>query len=256
MVFPVLEGKTALVTGAGHGIGKETALLLGKAKANVVVAVHHAKDGQAVVDEIKADGGNAIFVEVDISDSDSVKAMVEKAVEEFGSLDCAVNNAAAAPDAKALVDFDETDWDRVVKVDLKGTAICLKHEVRQMQKQENGGSIVNIASAIAQKVQTNSPAYVAAKCGVVGLTKAAAVEYGHDKIRINSICPGIIQTKMLDSFCESRGITSQDFANAATTLGRFANPVEVAQASLWLCSDDASYMSAANLNVDGGYSEV
>lgn len=240
MVYPVLEGKTAIVTGAGHGIGKETALLFGKAKANVVVGVHHAKDGQQVVDEIKAAGGDAICVEVDVSDDASVKHMVEKAVEAFGALDCAVNNAAAAPDADRLVDFDESTWDRVLAVDLKGTAICLKHEIRQMLTQSSGGSIVNIASAIAQKVQTNSPAYVSAKCGVLGLTRAAAVEYGHDNIRINSVCPGIIQTKMLDSFCESRGINPKDFANASTTLGRFATPEEVAQASLWLCSDAAS----------------
>lgn len=255
MVFPVLKGKTAIITGAGSGMGRETAILFGEAGANVVVGVHHAKDGQAVVDEIKAKGGNAIFVEVDVSDEASVEQMVQKTVESFGSLDCAVNNAAAAPDGRALVDFISSEWDRVMSVDLKGTAICLKYEVRQMMKQEEGGSIVNIASAIAEKVQTNSPAYVSAKCGVLGLTRAAAIEYGLNKIRINSVCPGIIQTKMLDSFCEDRGITPKAFAEAATSLGRFATPIEVAQASLWLCSDAASYMSGANLDVDGGYSQ-
>lgn len=255
MVYPVLEGKTAIVTGAGSGMGRETALLFGKAKANVVVGVHHAKDGQSVVDEIKAAGGKAIFVEVDVSDEESVCQMVQKTVETFGSLDCAVNNAAAAPDGRALIDFVGSEWDKVMSVDLKGTAICLKYEIRQMMTQKSGGSIVNIASAIAEKVQTNSPAYVSAKCGVLGLTRAAAVEYGPVGIRINSVCPGIIQTKMLNSFCEDHGLTPEAFAAAATTLGRFATPIEVAQASLWLCSDSASYMSGANLDVDGGYSQ-
>lgn len=255
MVYPVMEGKTVIITGAGAGMGRETALLFAEAKANVVVADYNEETGKATAEEICAKGGKAVFVKVDISKPDEVEKMVQTAVDSFGRLDCAVNNAAAAPDGLPIVDFDLDHWDRVASVDMKGTAICLKYEMRQMAK-TGGGAIVNIASAITEKVQPNDCAYVSAKCGVRGLTRVAAIEGGKDHIRINSVCPGIIQTAMLDSFCADHGIDPVEFGRGSAVLGRLAQPIEVAKASLWLCSDDASYITAANLNVDGGYSEM
>ncbi len=255
MVYPVLEGKTAIITGAAAGMGKATAELFAEAKANVVVADYNAQEGQKTADEICAKGGKAIFVKVDISKPEQVEHMVQIAVDTFGSLDCAVNNAAAAPDGLPIVDFDEAHWDRVANVDMKGTALCLKYEMRQMAKQ-GGGAIVNIASAITEKVQPNDCAYVSAKCGVRGLTRVAAIEGGKDQIRINSVCPGIIQTAMLDSFCIDHGIDPVEFGRGSAVLGRLAQPIEVAKASLWLCTDDASYVTATNITVDGGYCEI
>ena len=256
MVFPVLNGKTAIVTGSASGMGRTTALLFAKAKANVVVVDINEEGGQKVVGEIKADGGEAIFIKTDISNSANVAEMIDKTVEKYGKLDCAVNNAAIAPDGNSLVDFDEDYWDKLLSVDLKGTALCLKYELRQMIKQGTGGSIVNIASAIINKVQPNSCNYTAAKCGVRGITRIAAIENGINQIRVNSVCPGSVETPMLFQYMEDRGIDPVQYARETVALGRFAKPEEIAQASLWLCSDAASYVTGANFDIDGGYSEL
>lgn len=256
MVFPVLEGKTVIVTGAASGMGRATALLAGKAKANVVAADINEGGGQKVVDEIKAEGGEAIFVRTDISKSADVAALIEKTIEKYGRLNCAVNNAAMAPDGNPIVDFDEEYWDKLHSVDLKGVALCLKYELRQMIQQGTGGSIVNIASVIIEKVSPNACAYVAAKCGVRGLTQVAAVEGGQYHIRVNSICPGDVETPMLMKFLEDNGQDPVEYAKATIPLGRFAKPEEIGRTSLWLCSDDASYVSGANFVIDGGYSQV
>ncbi|WP_251646745.1 SDR family NAD(P)-dependent oxidoreductase [Niallia sp. MER 6] len=187
MTFPVLDGKVAIVTGAAMGMGLATAKLFAEAKAKVVVADFNEEKGQAAVAEIEAAGGTAYFVKVDISKSEQVQNLVAKTVEKFGRLDVAVNNAALTPDNAPAAEFDEAYWDRLISVDLTGTALCMKYELQQMIKQGEGGSIINISSVSGFRPQPNNIAYVAAKHGVVGMTKVAALENGDKNIRVNTV---------------------------------------------------------------------
>lgn len=187
MTFPILDGKVAVITGAAMGMGKEAAILFAEAKAKVVVADINEKLGNEVVDQIRASGGEATFIHTDVSDSAAVQAMVQHAVDTFGRLDVAVNNAAIQPDNDPLVDFDEAYWDRLMSVDLKGQALCCKYEIRQLLAQGGGGSIINISSVSGFRPQPHNVAYVAAKHGVIGLTKVAALEHGKDGIRVNAV---------------------------------------------------------------------
>ena len=155
MTFPVLEGKVAIVTGAAMGMGEATAKLFAEAKAKVVIADFNEEKGRQVTEAINAAGGEAAFVKVDVSNSKDVQAMVQFTVDTFGKLDVAINNAALTPDDKPVVDFDEDYWDRLIAVDLKGTALCMKYELQQMQKQGDGGSIVNISSVSGFRPQQN-----------------------------------------------------------------------------------------------------
>lgn len=253
-MYPILEGKTALVTGGASGMGKETAKLFAEAKAQVAVADINEKAGKEVVNSIIENGGDAIFVKMDISDSKSVENAIKEIVKHYGKLNVAVNNAALAPDDKAIVDFDEDYWDKLIDIDMKGTALSMKYEIQEMLKQGQGGSIINISSAITNKVVPNNVAYVSAKWGVRGMTEVAALEYGLKNIRVNSICPGTIDTPMLNTFLVNQGLDPDEFAKNTVALGRFAKPDEVAQASLWLASDYSSFVTGANFNIDGGYS--
>jgi NAD(P)-dependent dehydrogenase (short-subunit alcohol dehydrogenase family) len=253
MTFPVLEGKTAIITGAAMGMGEATARLFAEAEANVVVADFNTEKGQAVADSIVADGGSAAFVQVDISKGEQVEAMVAATVERFGRLDVAVNNAALTPDNAPVSEFDEAYWDRLLSVDLKGTALSMKYELRQFLAQGDGGSIVNISSVSGFRPQPNNVAYVAAKHGVVGMTKVAALENGPHQIRVNSVAPGAIDTPMLRGALEETGQTEAEFAPQLSLLGRFGQASEIAQASLWLASDLSSYVTGTTLHVDAGY---
>ncbi|AOS62654.1 SDR family NAD(P)-dependent oxidoreductase [Actinoalloteichus hymeniacidonis] len=253
MTFPVLEGKTAIVTGAAKGMGAATALLFAEAKAKVVVADIDEKLGRQTVAEIEAAGGTAIFHRVDISSSEDVAGLVAATVERFGRLDVAINNAALTPDDRPIADLDEDYWDRLIAIDLKGTALCMKHEIRQLLAQGDGGSIVNISSVSGFRPQPNNAAYVAAKHGVVGLTKTAAMENGGKGIRINSVAPGAIDTPMLRGALEQFGFDEHEYAAQLSLLERFGEAREVAQASLWLASDLSSYVTGTTLHVDAGY---
>ena len=253
MTFPVLEGKVAIVTGAAMGMGLATAKLFAEAKAKVVVADFNEEKGQAVVSEIEANGGTAYFVKVDISKSDQVKKMIDTTVEKYGRLDVAVNNAALTPDDKPVAEFDEEYWNKLISVDLTGTALCMKYELQQMIKQGQGGSIINISSVSGFRPQPNNIAYVAAKHGVVGMTKVAALEYGGQNIRVNSVAPGAIDTPMLRGALEQFGLNEADYAPQLSLLNRFGKPEEVAQASLWLASDQSSYVTGTTLHADAGY---
>jgi len=248
-----LENKVAIITGAAMGMGRATAELFAEEGAKVVVADFNAEAGNEVVEYIKSKGGTATFVKVDISDSKQVEAMVKFAVDTFGRLDCAVNNAALKPDNNSFQDLDEEYWDRLQAVDLKGTALCMKYELRQFVAQGKGGSIVNISSINAFKPTTGNPAYQAFKHGVEGLTKAAAYEYGVQGIRINSVAPGAIRTPMLTASMESLGITEADIVPTMSLIGRLGEPREVAQGSLFLSSDAASYVHGTVLHVGGGF---
>src|SRR5690606_18741501 len=246
-----LENKIAIITGSAGGMGIETAKLFAGEGAKVVVADFNEAGGQAVVDEINANGGAAAFLKVDISDTVQVRAMIAYAVETYGRLDCAVNNAALRPDSNTFADLDEEYWDRLQAVDLKGTALCMKYEIRQLLAQGNGGAIVNISSINAFKPTLGNPAYQAFKHGVEGLTKAAAFEYGVKGIRINSVAPGAIRTPMLNE--AMKGFNEEDLIASMSAIGRLGEPREVAYGSLFLCSDEASYVHGTVLHVGGGY---
>lgn len=253
MTFPVLEGKVAIITGSAMGMGEATAKLFAKAKAKVVVADFNVEKGQAVTKAIIDEGGEAAFVKVDISKSEEVKAMVKFAVDTYGKLDVAVNNAAITPDDKPAAEFDEEYWNRLISVDLTGTALCMKYELQQMLKQGEGGSIINISSVSAFRPQPNNIAYVAAKHGVIGMTKVAALENGPYNIRVNSVAPGAIDTPMLRGALEQFGLNEAEYAPQLSLLNRFGQPEEIAEASLWLASDASSYVTGSTIHVDAGY---
>ncbi|WP_333660751.1 glucose 1-dehydrogenase [Chishuiella changwenlii] len=248
-----LQNKVAIITGAALGMGKATAELFAEEGAKVIVADFNEEAGQATVDEIKSKGGEATFCKVDISDSSQVEAMVKFTVDTYGRLDCAVNNAALKPDNNSFQDLDEEYYDRLQAVDLKGTALCMKYELRQFMKQEGGGSIVNISSINAFKPILGNPAYQAFKHGVEGLTKAAAFEYGVKGIRINSVAPGAIRTPMLTASLADKGITEEDIIPSMSLVGRLGEVREVAQGTLFLSSDAASYVHGTVLHVGGGF---
>ncbi|MFS0785258.1 glucose 1-dehydrogenase [Shouchella sp. 1P09AA] len=253
MIYPVLDGKVAIITGAAMGMGKATAMLFAEAGAKVVVADMNEEKGQEVVRDIQDANGEAIFVKVDISDAGQVKTMIDETVRTYGKLDVAINNAALTPDDKPVAEFDESYWDKLIDIDLKGTALCMKYEIQQFLKQGNGGSIVNISSVSGFRPQPNNIAYVAAKHGVVGMTKVAAMEYGDKNIRVNSVAPGAIDTPMLRGALEQFGFTEEEYAPQLSLLGRFGQPEEIAQASLWLASDQSSYITGTTIHADAGY---
>lgn len=253
MTYPVLDGKVAIVTGGAMGMGYETAKLFANAKAKVVVADLNEEKGQAAVSDIENGGGTAHFVKVDISDSEQVQNMVKETVEKYGRLDVAVNNAALTPDDKPVAEFDEDYWDKLLAIDLKGTALCLKYELQQMIDQGEGGSIVNISSVSGFRPQPDNVAYVAAKHGVVGMTKVAALENGDKNIRVNSVAPGAIDTPMLRGAIEQFGLTPEEYAPQLSLLNRFGKGEEIAEASLWLASDQSSYVTGTTIHADAGY---
>lgn len=251
--YPVVEGKTVIITGSAMGMGEATARLFARAKANVVLADYNAEKGQEVTDSIVADGGTATFVKTDISKSEDVQAMVAHAVSTYGRLDGAVNNAAMTPDQAMSADFDEDYWDKLIAVDLKGTALCMKYELRQFLAQGDGGAIVNVSSVSAFRPQPGNIAYVSAKHGIEGMTKVAALEYGAQNIRVNSLAPGAIDTPMLRGALEEAGLDPEAFAPQLSLLNRFGQPEEIAQGSLWLISDLSSYVTGTCLAIDAGY---
>ncbi|KAB1645039.1 SDR family NAD(P)-dependent oxidoreductase [Gulosibacter chungangensis] len=253
MTYPVLQDKVVIVTGAAMGMGEATARLFAEAKAKVVVADFNVEKGQAVADDILANGGEATFVEVDISKSEQVQQMVAATVEKYGRLDGAVNNAALTPDNALVSEFDEDYWDRLMAIDLKGTALCMKYELQQLLKQGEGGSIVNISSVSGFRPQPNNIAYVAAKHGVVGMTKVAAMENGEHNIRVNTVAPGAIDTPMLRGALEEFGLDEASYAPQLSLLNRFGQAKEIAEGSLWLISDQSSYVTGTTLHVDAGY---
>ncbi len=251
-----LKDKVAIVTGAAMGMGKSTAELFAEVGAKVVIADFNEEEGQKTAEEIKNKGGEATFIQVDVSNEEQVKNLVDQTVETYGRLDVAVNNAAITPDDQPIAEMDMEYYDRLMSVDLKGVMLCMKYEIQQLQKQGDGGSIVNTSSVSGLRPQPANPAYVTAKHGVIGATKTAAMDYSPEGIRVNAVAPGAINTPMLQGALEQFGFDPTEYAKQLSMLGRFAEPEEVAQANLWLCSDLSSYVTGTTLAVDGGYTSM
>jgi NAD(P)-dependent dehydrogenase (short-subunit alcohol dehydrogenase family) len=243
-----MRDHSAIVTGGSTGIGEATAKRFAEDGANVVVADVNVEEGEATVADIEADGGEATFVETDVSDPADIDAMVEMAVETYGGLDYAVNNAGIEGDNAPLADQSLGNWERVIDVNLESVFLGMRAEIPAMLA-DGGGAIVNTAS-IAGLVgfQDISP-YVASKHGVIGLTKSAALEYSGQGVRVNAICPGVIDTPMVANADQEQ----IDQVAAATPIGRLGVPAEIGDAAVWLCSDEASFVTGESFTIDGGY---
>ena len=249
----LLDGKTALISGAARGIGRATALLFAREGARVAVADLNMDGARETAGLIEKAGGKALALQVEITKADQVAAMVARTVDAFGRLDCAFNNAGiAAYQVGALgqktADWSEDAFDRMIAVNLKGVWLAMRAELEVMAKQ-GGGAIVNTASIAGLVGLPTSSAYVAAKHGVIGLTKTAAIEYATAKIRVNAVCPGYIETDMTRDAMARRGAEIM----ATTPLRRMGTAAEIAEMVCWLASDRASYVTGASYNVDGGY---
>jgi NAD(P)-dependent dehydrogenase (short-subunit alcohol dehydrogenase family) len=248
-----LEGKVALVTGAGSGIGRATAVAFAAEGAEVAVSDVAVDGGQETVARIKGAGGEATFVRADVSAAQDAAALVQTAVETYGRLDCAHNNAGISGQGFAPHEYPEELWDRVMAINLKGVWLCLKYEVAQMLRQ-GGGAIVNTASVAGLVgLPSGNVGYSASKHGVVGLTKSAALAYAQNGIRVNAVCPGYVRTPMVEAVIAERGPESEAALVATEPVGRLGSPEEVAALVVWLCSDAASFVTGAALPVDGGY---
>ena len=246
-----LEGKVGLVTGGTSGIGRDASVLFAKAGAKVVVAGRREVEGKETVDQIRAAGGEGLFVKADVSKAADVQALVQKTVEKFGRLDVAFNNAGIEGAWIAITEQSEEDWDRTIDINLKGVWLCLKHEIRQMLKQGGGGAIVNMASVAGWIGSAGAATYCASKHGVIGLTKSAALETARNGIRINVVCPAVIETPMAERIFGAPEMNK--YALGLHPIGRFGTPMEVAEAVVWMCSDRASFMTGQSLVLDCGF---
>ena len=243
--------KVALVTGGSSGIGRATALAFAKEGTSVAVADVDANGGDETVRMIEDIGGNAIFVNTDVSKSSEVEALVKKVIEAYGRLDYAHNNAAVDQPFGPTHEFPEALWDQMIATNLKGVWLCMKYEVSQMLKQ-GGGAIVNTSSIMGLVGGANDSAYAASKFGVAGLTKTAAIEYAKSGIRVNAICPGPTRTPLLERGFAS-GVETEEQFLTALPIGRIADPNEQADVVVWLCSDGASFVTGHIMSVDGGF---
>ena len=252
----LLDGKSALVTGGGGGIGRATALAFAREGARVAVADYAAETAAETVAMVNAAGGQAITLTGDVARGRDVGTMLDETIGAYGRLDCAFNNAGIGPSqvdaaGKKTADWSEDSFDRMIAVNLKSVWLCMRAEIRQMLTQ-GGGAIVNTGSIAGLNGLATSSAYVAAKHGVVGLTKTAALEYAEAGIRVNAVCPGFIETRMTEDTMRRRGAAIL----AQIPAKRMGTPAEIAEMVVWLCTERASYVTGAAYNVDGGWMAV
>lgn len=243
------EGKVVHITGGSFGIGKATAIAFAKNGAKVAI-VDWVEDNEAL-NAIKSIGGEAIFIKCDVSKTEDVKAMIKKTIATFGRLDYAFNNAGIEGSNGITHECTEENWDKTISVNLKGIWLCMKNQIPEMLKQGKG-VIINCASIAGLVGYPGLPAYVASKHGIIGLTKSAALEYAKLGIRVNAVCPGAIKTPMIDRITGNKKEVEEQFAGMEP-IGRLGQPEEVANAVLWLCSDEASFVTGHAMAVDGGW---
>lgn len=243
-----LENKVAIITGAGSGIGKAAAILFAKEGAKVVVSDINESNGNSAVEEIKKNGGEAFFVRADSSKAEDNEALVQQTIQKYGALDIVVNNAGIGGPLGLTGEYSIDGWKKVVDINLSGVFYGLRYQIPAMLKK--GGSIVNIASILGQAGTKFSPAYVAAKHGVVGLTKAAALEYADKKIRINSVGPGYIKTPLVTNTLDE---TALNGLIGLHPIGRLGESEEIAELILWLASSKSSFVTGSYYPADGGY---
>lgn len=247
----LLEAKVSIVTGASTGIGRRTALDFAAAGARVALADIAVEAGEELAQEIIRLGGAAVFIKTDVSKTEDVARLVDLVVGHFGKLDCAFNNAGIAPRGAAIADMGEADWDRTIAINLKGVWACLKYECAQMMRQGHGGAIVNTSSTMGVVSGPGLAAYSASKFGVIGLTKAVAIDYARSGIRVNAVCPGGIGDTAITSAPENQ----QDMHQLAqmTPMGHLGKPRNISEAVIWLCSDKSDFITGQALSIDGGF---
>ena len=244
------SGKVAFVTGAGSGIGRAAAVRLAEGGADVTVVGLDDDENSETVRRIESLGARALGITCDVTDSDAVQRALEHTVETFGGLDIAFNNAGVEQPVAAAADITETQWDRIIAVDLRAVFVCMRHEI-PLLLERGGGAIVNTSSGAGVKGFAGQAAYAAVKHGVIGLTRAAALDYASSNIRINAICPGIIDTEMMDRFTGGSNI-GRARVIAQEPIGRMGRPEEIAAAVAFLCSDEAAFTVGHALVIDGG----
>jgi NAD(P)-dependent dehydrogenase (short-subunit alcohol dehydrogenase family) len=245
-----LTGKVAIITGGSSGIGRATAIAFAREGAKVAIASRREEEGEETVRLVKEAGSDGFFVKTDVAKAADVSAMVEKTVQQYGSLDYAFNNAGIEEAPTSLVEQTEETFDRIVNINIKGVWLSMKYQIPQMLK-NGGGVIVNTSSVGGLIGVPGVPIYVASKHAVLGLTKSAALEYAKQGIRINAVSPGAIETEMFDRFADDPQMRGQ--MAAAHPVGRVGKAQEIASAVLWLCSDGASFVTGQTLTVDGGF---
>jgi NAD(P)-dependent dehydrogenase (short-subunit alcohol dehydrogenase family) len=244
-----LEGKVAVVTGAASGIGRATAELFAGQGAHVVASDIEGEAGAELAEELRAAGGSALFVAADVRDDEAVSALIARAVQEHGRLDCAANCAGVGGGHGATHDYDPDAWNRIVDINLRGTWIAMRHEIAALLG-GGGGTVVNTASTLSLRGSPFGSPYSASKHGVLGLTKTAALEYATQGIRVNAVCPGAIDTPMMDeTFARFPGFREMLIGLVQMRMGR---PEEVAQAIAWLTSDGSSFVTGAGITIEGG----
>jgi NAD(P)-dependent dehydrogenase (short-subunit alcohol dehydrogenase family) len=246
-----VEGKVALVTGGGSGIGRATSLIFAREGATVMIADYNPEGAERTVKMIKDAGGKAACLNIDVSVAKQVQAMVEKTVETFGRIDCAFNNAGIEGKTADTVECTEEVFDRIIAINLKGVWLCMKYEIPQMLKQ-GGGVIVNTASVAGLVGFEGLPAYNASKGGVVQLTRTAALEFAKKNIRVNCVCPGVINTPMVARLIDTSSYTEAALSEGEP-VGRMGKPEEIGEAVVWLSSDAASFVTGHPMVVDGAW---
>lgn len=251
--MPQLTGESVVVTGGGSGIGRETALSFAEQGVDVLVGDIDADGGEKTVSRIADEtDADARFFKVDVTDLDQVEAMAAAAVEAFGRLDYGFNNAGVRSAQQRTADVSADDWQQVIDVNLTGVWHCMRAEIKQMCDQDGEGAIVNTSSVLGQVGSELAPAYTASKHGVLGVTKAAALDYATEGVRVNAVCPGYVETQMV----EETGLLAEEFRSDLEekhAMERLGTPEEIASAVIWLCSDGASFTTGEAIGVDGGY---